>query len=299
MTDELATHRPALLRHCYRMLGSFADADDAVQEAWLRLGRTDSDAVDNLGGWLTTVVARIALDMLRARSSRREQPLDGGLPDPVVAWPDHGGTDGSPTPEDAAVLADSVSLALMVVLESLSPTERLVFVLHDLFAVPFEEIGGIVGRSSGAAKQLASRARRRVRGRVPTEAAVDARDVPRHQQVVAAFLAAARDGDLQALLAVLDAEVVLRVDRGPAPDRPRVVEFSGAVTVAGQALGFARLAPFTRPAVVNGGPGLVTVVEDGLYSVQGFTVHHGRIVEIDLYADRERLRSLELGGAPR
>jgi RNA polymerase sigma-70 factor (ECF subfamily) len=299
LASRFDAHRPHLHAVAYRMLGSLADADDAVQEAWLRLGRTDSDAVDNLGGWLTTVVARVAMDMLRSRSSRREQPLDGGLPDPVVAWATDGETDRAPTPEESAVLADSVSLALMVVLESLSPTERLVFVLHDLFAVPFDEIGGIVGRSSGAAKQLASRARMRVRGQAPAAAVADSRDGPRHREVVAAFLAAARGGDLQALLALLDAEVVLRVDRGPAPDRSRVLEFSGDVTVAGQALTFARLAPYARPAVVNGGPGLITVVDGELYSVQGFTVHHGRIVEIDLYADRERLRDLELAGAPR
>lgn len=288
--SDLATrfdaHRPHLHAVAYRVLGSFADADDAVQEAWLRLGRTGGDAVDNLGGWLTTVVGRVALDMLRARSARREHPLDAGLPDPVVAWPTGG---GAPAPEESAVRADTVGLALMVVLESLSPPERLVFVLHDLFTVPFAEIAGIVGRSPAAAKQLASRARRRVRDRVPPSAAVD---VPRHREVVAAFLAAARAGDLAGLLAVLDADVVLRVDQGPGAGRPRVVEFSGAAVVAGQALAFSRLAPFARPAVVDGGPGLVTVVDGEPHSVQGFTLHRGRIVGVDLYADRERLRHL-------
>lgn len=290
---DLATrfdaHRAHLHAVAYRVLGSFADADDAVQEAWLRLGRTGGDAVDNLGGWLTTVVGRVALDMLRARAARREHPLDGGLPDPVVAWPTGGGT---PAPEESAVRTDAVGLALMVVLESLSPPERLVFVLHDLFAVPFAEVGAVVGRSPAAAKQLASRARRRVRERVPPSAAVD---VPRHREVVAAFLAATRGGDLQGLLAVLDADVVLRVDRGPAPGRSSVVEFSGAAGVAGQALAFSRLAPFAHPVLVDGGPGLITVVDGEVHAVQGFTLHRGRIVEIDLYADRERLRHLVRG----
>ena len=250
---DLATrfdaHRPRLHAVAYRVLGSFADADDAVQEAWLRLGRTGGDAVDNLGGWLTTVVGRVALDMLRARAARREDPLDGGLPDPVVAWPTGAAT---PAPEEAALRTDAVGLALMVVLETLSPPERLVFVLHDLFAVPFAEIGAVVGRSPAAAKQLASRARRRVRERVPPSAAVD---VPRHREVVAAFLAATRDGDLQGLLSVLDAEVVLRVDRGPAPGRPDVVEFSGAAAVAGQALRLLPSRPLRAPGPGRRGTG--------------------------------------------
>jgi RNA polymerase sigma factor (sigma-70 family) len=292
LAERFDTLRPHLHAVAYRLLGSMADADDAVQESWLRLARSDSDAVTNLGGWLTTVVGRVALDMLRTRAARRESPLESGLPDPVVSWGGADEVDRAPTPEDSAVLVDSVSLALLVVLESLSPVERLVFVLHDLFAVPFEEISAIVGRSSAATKQLASRARARVRGRVPA-ADPDPGD-PLHREVVLAFLAAARGGDLAGLMEILDADVVLRVDRGPAPDRSRVVEFSGAADVARQALTFARLATFARPAVVNGGPGVVTVVDGELVSVQGFAVRGGRIVEIDLYADRERLGHLDL-----
>jgi RNA polymerase sigma-70 factor (ECF subfamily) len=248
-----------------------------VQEAWLRLRRSDTDAVANLGGWLTTVVGRIALDMLRSRSSRREEPLDDRLPDPVVTAVD--GAD----PEHAAVLADSVSLALLVVLEHLSPVERLVFVLHDLFGVPFEDIARIVERSPAATKQLASRARRRVRGQAP---APDA-DPAGGREVVAAFLAAARGGGLDGLLAVLDPAVTLRVDQGAG-----VHVVHGARTVAGQALTFSRLAPAARPATVNGGPGLITIVDGRVVSVMAVTVHDGRIVELDIIADPDRLAGL-------
>ncbi|HEX8520520.1 MAG TPA: sigma-70 family RNA polymerase sigma factor [Pseudonocardia sp.] len=276
LAQRFEAHRPHLRAVAYRMLGSFAEADDAVQEAWLRLNRTAADpaadAVDNLGGWLTTVVARIALDVLRSRSSRREEPLDR-LPDPVVTAVDA-------DPERSAVLADSVSLALLIVLQTLTPAERLVFVLHDLFAVPFEEIARIVDRSPAAARQLASRARRRVRGRAPGPDA----DLPRQQEVVAAFLAASRGGDLDALLAVLDPDITLRVDQGAGV---RVVH--GAATVAGQALTYARLAPAGRPAVVNGGAGVVTVVDGRVVSVLATTVREGRIVAIDILADRDRL----------
>ena len=278
-------HRPRLHAVAYRVLGSPAEADDAVQETWLRLARVDADQVANLQGWLTTVVARVALDMLRRRSSRREEPFDAGLPDPVVVAEGR----GDRAPEEAALAADAVSAALLVVLETLAPTERLVFVLHDLFAVPFDEIGRIVGRSTGAAKQMASRARARVRDRVPPTAPPDR---GRHRAVVAAFLQAAREGDLQGLLAVLDPEVTLRVDRGPAASGPRTLEFRDADTVAAQALSFARFAPLARPASVNGAPGLVTVVDGEVFSVQAFAVRGGRITEIDLWADPRRLRLL-------
>jgi RNA polymerase sigma-70 factor (ECF subfamily) len=276
MTRQFETHRPHLRAVAYRMLGSFAEADDAVQEAWLRLHRSDADQVANLGGWLTTVVSRIALDMLRSRSSRREEPLDDRLPDPIVTALDA-------DPERSAVLADSVSLALLVVLQSLSPAERLAFVLHDLFAVPFDEIARIVDRSPAAAKQLASRARRRVRGQAPEPDA----DLTRQQEVVAAFLAASRSGDLDGLLAVLDPDVALRVDQGAGIHVVR-----GAAAVAGQALTFARLAPFARPAVVNGTAGVVTVVDGRVVSVMAVTVRDGRIVELDILADSDRLAGL-------
>lgn len=282
LVERFEAHRRHLRAVAHGVLGSPAEADDAVQEAWLRVSRSGTDQVVNLGGWLTTVVARVALDRLRARSSRREEPLDAGLPGPVVE-PDH--PDGG-DPESAALQADAVSVALLVVLEALSPTERLVFVLHDVFAVPFAEIGEIVGRSPGAAKQIASRARRRVRGRVTAVTAADRR---RHREVVLAFLAAARGGDLEGLLAVLDPDVTLRVDR-PVAGPERVAVFTGADTVAGKALSFAHLAALARPATVNGAPGLVTVVDGEPFSVQAFTVRHGRITAMDLYVDRQRLR---------
>ena len=275
-TQRFEEHRPRLHAVAYRMLGSLAEADDAVQEAWLRLNRSDADAVDNLGAWLTTVVARIALDMLRSRSTRREDPLDDRLPDPIV-------TDVGADPEQAAVLADSVSLALLVVLQTLSPTERLVFVLHDLFAVPFEQIARIVDRTPAATKQLASRARRRVRGQTPASAA----DLDAQRAVVEAFRTASRTGDLDRLLAVLDPDVTLRVDQGAGLHVVR-----GAAAVAGQALTFTQLAPFSRPAQVNGGAGVVTVVDGRLVSVLAVTVRDGRIVEIDILADPERLATL-------
>jgi len=278
-TQLFEAHRPRLHAVAYRMLGSLTEADDAVQEAWLRLNRSDADAVDNLGGWLTTVVARIALDMLRARSARHEEPLDDRLPDPVV-------TAAGADPEQAAVLADSVSLALLVVLQTLSPTERLVFVLHDLFAVPFAQIARIVDRTPAATKQLASRARRRVRGQTPASDA----DLDGQRAVVTAFRTASRTGDLDGLLAVLDPDVTLRVDQGAGLQVVR-----GAAAVAGRALTFTRLAPFTRLAQVNGGPGVVTVVDGRLVSVLAMTVREGQIVEIDILADPDRLATLPTG----
>jgi RNA polymerase sigma factor (sigma-70 family) len=279
LAERFEGHRPHLRAVAYRMLGSLSEADDAVQEAWLRLGRTDSREVENLGGWLTTAVARICLDLLRARGSRREQPLDGRLPDPVVSPQD--GSD----PEHEALVADAVGLALQVVLDTLTPAERLAFVLHDLFAVPFDQIASVLGRSPAAARQLASRARRRVRGAAPVPDA----DLTRQRRVVDAFLAAARGGDLEALVAVLDPDVVLRAEHAGGSREVR-----GAAAVASSALGFAWLAGFARPALVNGAAGVVAAPKGRPYSVLGFTVTRGRIVEIDILADPERLRRLDL-----
>lgn len=276
-------HRDRLRAVAYRMLGSLSEADDAVQEAWLRLSRTDVGTVANLGGWLTTVVARVCLNMLRARAARREGPWDMRVPDPVV---DVGsGVD----PEHEALLADAVGLALLVVLERLSPAERLAFVLHDMFQVPFEEIGLLVERSPAAVRQLASRARRRVRDGAP---APD-RDLVRQRGVVDAFFAATRDGDFDALLAVLDPDIVLRSDGGAARARHTVV-ITGARAVAEQALTFGRLSPFARPALVNGAAGVVVAARGRPLSVMGFTVSDGRIVTIDVLTDPERLDKLVL-----
>jgi len=272
LAERFETHRPHLRAVAYRMLGSLAEADDAVQEAWLRLHRTEG--VDNLGGWLTTVVGRIALDMLRSRTARREDPRADRLPDPVVT---------ELGPEETAVLADSVSLALLVVLQTLSPAERLAFVLHDLFAVPFDEVARVVDRSPAAAKQLASRARRRVRGQAPEPDA----DPARQRAVVDAFLAASRGADLDALLAVLDPDITLRVDQGSGL---RVVQ--GAATVAGQALTYARFAPDARPAMVNGAVGWITVTDGRPVSVTAVTMREGRIAGLDIIADADRLAAL-------
>jgi RNA polymerase sigma-70 factor (ECF subfamily) len=263
------------------MLGSWSDADDAVQEAWLRFDRTDTTQVANLGGWLTTVVGRVCLDMLRSRVARREEPLGFHLPDPVVTGPEQEASG----PEQAAEVADSVGLALLVVLDTLSPPERLAFVLHDLFGVPFEEVGPIVGRSADAAKMLASRARRRVRGAAPAPGA----DVRRQRRVVDAFLAAARGGDFDALVAVLDPDVVLRSDGGAT--RPSSI-IRGAATVAGNALLFSQTASTARPVLVNGAPGIMAFVEGRPISLMAFTVVDDRIVAIDVLGDQDRLREL-------
>jgi RNA polymerase sigma factor (sigma-70 family) len=274
--------RPRLRRIAYRMLGTLDEADDAVQEAWLRLGRTDQSAIENLGAWLTTVVGRVSLDMLRHRRARREDSVGSWLPEPIVT------IDGEPTPEEEALIADSVGLALMIVLETLTPAERLAFVLHDMFAVPFEEIAPLVGRSPDAARQLASRARRRVRG-----APVPDADLSRQWAVVDAFVAASREGDFDALLVVLDPDVVLRVDRAVPPGAP--TEVRGAPAVAARALTFSPLAEFARPALVNGAAGGLVVTLDGqLLSVMGFTVEDGKIAEIDILADPARLARLDL-----
>jgi RNA polymerase sigma-70 factor (ECF subfamily) len=273
--------RPHLRAVAYRMLGSLNEADDAVQEAWLRLSRSEPDEIDNLGGWLTTVVARIALDMLRSRRSRREEPIELHVPEPIVSRPD------ALEPEHEALLSDSVGLALLVVLETLNPAERLAFVLHDMFAVPFDEIGPMVDRSPEAARQLASRARRRVQG-VPTEPDPD---LARQREVVDAFFAAAREGDFDALVGVLHPDVVVRSDAGPG----RRSERRGAEAVAAQALSFRHLAPYVRPALINGAAGAVVVPHGRPFSIMAFTVADGRVVSIDALADPERLSRLDLG----
>ncbi|MQS14360.1 sigma-70 family RNA polymerase sigma factor [Streptomyces kaniharaensis] len=288
--DLFEEHRPHLRAVAYRMLGSIAEAEDAVQEAWLRYDRTDTSGVTNLGGWLTTVASRVCLNLLRSRAQRREEPLEAGesggprIPDPLI------GREGVVDPEQEVVLADSVGLALMVVMESLSPAERVAFVLHDLFAVPFEEIAPLIERTAAAARQLASRARRRVQGKAP---APD-KDLARQRVAVDAFFAAARDGDLDALVAVLDPDVVLRSDGGALRARHTVV-FAGAATVAGQAVLWGGLSPFARPALINGAAGAVVIGPNGTaMSVMAFTVVAGAIVSIEVLTDPERLNALDL-----
>jgi RNA polymerase sigma factor (sigma-70 family) len=280
LAERFEAQRTHLRAVAYRMLGSPSEADDAVQEAWLRLSRADTSGVQNLGGWLTTVVARVCLDMLRSRKSRREQPLEAPVPDPIAS---HG--DGA-DPEQAALVADSVGLALLVVLETLAPAERVAFVLHDMFAVPFEEIAPIVGRSPNAAKMLASRARRRVQG-APT---VPDTDRTRQRAVIDAFLAASRNGDFAALLAVLDPDVVLRAD-GAAVHAGAPAEVRGAPAVADTFSGRAR---FAQPALVNGAVGAVWAPGGRPRVVFGFTITHGKIVEIEILADPARLSRLDL-----
>ncbi|MFD5468608.1 sigma-70 family RNA polymerase sigma factor [Kitasatospora sp. NPDC127059] len=286
-------HRPHLRAVAYRMLGSISEADDALQEAWLRYDRADTAEVANLGGWLTTVVSRVCLNLLRDRAARREEPLQptgpGGedgperIPDPLLR------REGVVDPEQEVMLADSVGLALMVVLESLSPAERVAFVLHDLFAVPFEEIAPLIEKTSAATRQLASRARRKVQGRpVPDP------DLGRQRVAVDAFFAAARSGDLAALLAVLDPDVVLRSDGGAGQARHTVV-LAGAATVAGQAVLWGRLSPFARPALVNGTVGAVVIGDNGrALSIMAFTVVAGAIAEIEVLLDQERLAAFDL-----
>jgi len=281
LTERFEERRTRLRAVAYRMLGSLSEADDAVQEAWLRLNRTDADAIENLDGWLTTVVARVSLNMLRTRKTRREEPLEGQLPEPILDRAD------GMNPEHEALLADSVGLALLVVLETLSPPERLAFVLHDMFAVPFEEIAPIVNRSPEAARKLASRARRRVQG----EGKVPDADLATQRQVVDAFLAASRDGDFEGLVAVLDPDVVLRADFGAA-GKSRVVR--GARAIADQALFYSQLGLDMRPVLVNGAVGMVTFRDGEPFSVGAVTVRGGKIVELDFLADPERLRELDL-----
>jgi RNA polymerase sigma factor (sigma-70 family) len=281
LAERFEEHRPRLRAVAYRMLGSLSEADDAVQEAWLRLSRSEADEIDNLGAWLTTVVGRLSLNMLRSRRTRGEEPLDAvHVPEPIIDRAD--GTD----PEHEALLADSVGLALLVVLETLSPAERLAFVLHDIFAVPFDEIAPIVDRSPEAARQLASRARRRVR---PENAVPDA-DLGAQREVVDAFLAAARDGDFDRLVAVLDPDVVLRQDFGPAGSR----EVRGAAAVAGQAAAYSQLGLVVKPALINGAVGVVATRDGEPFSVGAFTVRGGKIVQMDWLGDAARLSELDL-----
>jgi RNA polymerase sigma-70 factor (ECF subfamily) len=281
LTQQFEARRDHLRAVAYRMLGSVGEADDALQESWLRVSRADASEVENLGGWLTTIVSRVCLDMLRLRKARREEPLGPHVPDPIVSREDE------VDPEHETLLAESVGLALQVVLDTLSPAERLAFVLHDMFGVPFDDIAPIVDRSPAAARQLASRARRRVRGSAP---APDV-DLARQREVVDAFMAAARDGDFDALLELLDPEVVLRVDRGAT--QPGVL-VQGAAAVIKEARRFTGGARFARPALVNGAAGYVVAPGGRPVALAGFTVAHGKVVEIDVLADRARLRELDL-----
>jgi RNA polymerase sigma factor (sigma-70 family) len=285
LADRFDEHRAHLRAVAYRMLGSLTDADDAVQDTWLRLSRSGADEVENLGGWLTTIVARVCLNMLRSRNRRREESLGVRLPDPII------GLEGGLQPEEQALLADSVGLALLVVLDTLTPAERLAFVLHDMFELPFEEIAPMVGRTPAAARQLASRARRRVKG---AEVPAPDPDLARQRDVVDAFFSAARGGDFDALVAVLDPDVVLRIDAGAR--RPAAsMAIRGAAAVAGQALGgltTALSAVRLRPALVNGAAGMVFTRRGRPVTVMGFTVADGKIVEIDAIADSERVRRI-------
>jgi len=283
LAEEFEQNRGHLRGVAYRMLGSLSDADDAVQEAWLKLSRSDVGKVENLGGWLTTVVARVCLDMLRTRKARREDSFDAAVVEPAA----HGAR--ASDPEREALLADSVGLALLVVLETLDPAERLAFVLHDMFAVPFDEIAGIVGRSPEAARQLASRARRRVQG----STAVEHGELARQREVVDAFIAALRGGDFDGLIAVLDPDVVVTADEG-------VVAAGGAREVRGAqawakgAIAAARGARFARPALVNGSVGVVVAPQGRLFRVLSFTFKDGRISRLEVIGDRSRLEQLDL-----
>jgi RNA polymerase sigma factor (sigma-70 family) len=285
LTERFQEHRTHLRAVAYRMLGSMSEADDAVQEAWLRLNRTGADGIDNLGGWLTTVVSRVCLNMLRSRGTRREEPLSTHVPDPIVT------RENGADPESDALMADAVGLALHVVLETLTPPERLAFVLHDMFAVPFEDIATIVDRSPDAARQLASRARRRVQG----AAAPPDPDVARQREVVNAFFAAARAGDFEALVAVLDPDVVVRTDGGEGRrGLSRLVR--GADKVARGAMAYARAGAELVPVLVNGAAGVVVVADGEVQAVLGFTVTNGKVVAVDSLADPDRLRQLDLAG---
>src|SRR3954453_15355478 len=286
LAGQFEQHRTHLRRIAYRMLGSLSDTDDAVQEAWLRLSRTEVAAVDNLGGWLTTVVGRVCLDMLRARNSRREDYVGSWLPEPIVT------VDDSASPEEEALIADSVGLALLVVLETLTPSERLAFVLHDMFAVSFDEIAAIIGKSPAAARQLASRGRRRIRG-APLS---DDVDIALQRELIDAFLAASRAGDFDALVAVLDRDVVFRADAGRESARARG-PIEGAEAVAGRVLEEGRpFAGLARPALVNGGAGLVVGRPGKAIAVVSFTIARDRIAAINLITDQTKLRRLaEIG----
>ena len=283
LTEVFEAQRPRLRAVAYRMLGSVSEADDALQEAWLRADRADTSDVKNPAGWLTTVVARVCLNLLRTRERRREQPLDDTVhvPDPIIGHPDGG------DPEHEALLGDSVGLALMVVLETLTPAERLAFVLHDMFAVSFDEIAALIERSPAAARQLASRARRRVQDQSP---APDP-DLQKQRVAVDAFFAAARDGDLDALVAVLDPDVVRRADGGAALPIPVL---HGPRDVAAQAATIAEFARFGRPVLVNGTAGALAIADGKVFSVMAFSVVHGKIVSIDVLLDPDRVAGLDL-----
>ena len=282
LADRFEEYRPHLRAVAYRMLGSLTDADDAVQDTWLRVTRADASQVENLGGWLTTILARICLNMLRARTTRREESLDGHIPDPLIS------PEGASQPEEEALLADSVSLALLVVLDTLSPAERLAFVLHDMFQLPFEEIAPMVGRSPQAARQLASRARRRVKS---ADIPAPDPDLARQRQVVNAFFRAARGGDFDGLVALLDPNVVLRSDFGAR--RPAATKIThGAAAVASQALLGAVPGAELHPALVNGAAGVVITVRGRPFAVMGFTVADDKIIEIDAIADPDRVQRI-------
>ena len=282
LAEQFEQQRAHLRAVAYRILGSASDAEDAVQEGWIRLGRTDVGGVENLRAWLTTVVARVCLDILRTRTSRREAPLDVHVPDPVITRADR-------DPESDAMLADSVGLALLVVLETLEPAERLAFVLHDVFGLTFDEIAPIVDRSPVAARQLASRARRRVQGEAPTSD----RDLGQQRRVVDAFLAAVQDGDFEPLVAILDPDIVLRADGGALAGASRFVR--GARAVAAQAATFSSLGLSNQFVLVNGNLGLLSRRSDGrLFAVLAFTIAGGKVVEMDILADPERLSRLDL-----
>jgi RNA polymerase sigma factor (sigma-70 family) len=279
LAGQFEENRRHLRAVAYRMLGSLSEADDAVQEAWIRLSRSEAGSIGNLGGWLTTVVGRVCLDMLRSRKSRREESLEAHVPDPVLSRDDQN------DPERDAVIADGVGLALLVVLETLDPPERLAFVLHDMFATPFDEIAAMLGCSVAAARQHASRARRRVRGAAPGPD----RDLSQQRRVVDAFVAAVRAGNFEALLKVLDPDVVRRSDRLP--------EARGAHAVAESAILFSKATQSVQPVLVNGSAGLIAWLPSGQpFSILAFTIRRGLITEIDVYNDPERLRRLDLKG---
>jgi RNA polymerase sigma-70 factor, ECF subfamily len=280
LAERFQEHRPRLRAVAYRILGSTSEADDAVQEAWIRLSRSNAGEIDNVEAWLVTVVGRVALNMLRSRKTRREEPLGGHLPDPIVDR-----TDGI-DPEHEALLADSVGLALLVVLETLTPAERLAYVLHDMFSVPFDEIGAILERSPDAARQLASRGRRRIRGADMTPDA----DAAAQQEVVEAFLAAARSGDFDALIAVLDPDIVLREDNGSGT----IVKVRGAENVARRAKAASQLGLVARPALINGAPGWVSLLDGAIFAIGALTQHDGRITTMDILLDPARLARLDL-----
>ena len=283
LTDRFERQRPQLRAVAYRILGSLGEADDAVQETWLRLSRTDSDQIDTLEAWLTAVAARICLNMLRSRRTRGEDPLDGFQPEPIIDNP-ASGTD----PEHEALLADAVGIALQVVLDTLSPPERIAFVLHDMFAVPFEEIAAMVDRSPQATRQLASRARRRVRDAAPPPDP----DLTRQRAVVDAYFTAAREGDLDALVAVLDPDVVLRAHRRDGDP----IELHGAARVAGGAMAARAFAPYVRPALVNGAAGVVAFDGERPFAVLAFTVIGDRALAIDVFNDPELVGKLDIRG---